>query len=54
MGIVICAKNALLEDGSKSNWIDARKLAALLRGNQIKPGYHEEAGDQLHAMRLYA
>jgi hypothetical protein len=30
VGIVICAKNALLKDGSKSNWIDARKLAALL------------------------
>jgi len=32
VGMVICANNALLnlKDRSKSNWIDARKLAALL------------------------
>jgi len=42
VGIVICAKNALLKDGSKSNWIDRRKLAAGLRRNQLKPEYHKE------------
>ncbi|MGA9511759.1 MAG: hypothetical protein WBV55_24265 [Candidatus Sulfotelmatobacter sp.] len=39
---MICAKNALLKDGSMGNWIDARKVVAPLRGNQLKPGYHEE------------
>jgi transposase len=34
--VVVCnpRKNALLKDGSKSDRIDARKLAELLRGNQ--------------------
>jgi transposase len=43
--LVVCdpRKNALLKDGSKSDRIDARKLAELLRGNQLSPGYH---GDQ--------
>src|SRR5712672_2621776 len=42
--LVVCAprKNALLKDGSKSDRIDARKLAELLRGNQLKPVYHGE------------
>jgi hypothetical protein len=37
-------KNALLKDGSKSDQIDARKLAELLRGNHLKPVYHGEQG----------
>ena len=37
-------KNALLKDGNKSDRIDARKLADLLRGNQLKPVYHGETG----------
>ena len=40
--LVVCnpRKNALLKDGNKSDRIDARKLAELLRGNQLKPVYH--------------
>ena len=40
--LVVCnpRKNALLKDGNKSDRIDARKLANLLRGNQLKPVYH--------------
>jgi transposase len=43
---VVCdpRKNALLKDGSKSDRIDARKLAELLRGNQLSPVYHGEHG----------
>jgi Transposase len=43
---VVCnpRKNALLKDGSKSDQIDARKLAELLRGNHLKPVYHGEQG----------
>jgi hypothetical protein len=39
--VVVCnpRKNALLKNGSKSDRIDARKLAELLRGNQLKPVY---------------
>ena len=37
-------KNALLKDGNKSDRIDARKLAELLRGNQLKSVYHGESG----------
>src|ERR1700675_2415919 len=37
-------KNALLKDGNKSDRIDARKLAELLRGNQLHPVYHGEHG----------
>src|SRR3979411_643334 len=42
--VVVCnpRKNALLKDGNKSDRIDARKLAELLRGNQLKPVYHGE------------
>jgi hypothetical protein len=38
--LVVCnpRKNALLKDGNKSDRIDARKLAELLRGNQLKAG----------------
>jgi transposase len=44
--LVVCdpRKNALLKDGSKSDRIDARKLAELLRGNQLTSVYHGEQG----------
>src|SRR6202158_3470125 len=44
--LVVCnpRKNALLKDGNKSDRIDARKLAELLRGHQLKPVYHGETG----------
>jgi transposase len=44
--LVVCnpRKNALLNNGNKSDRIDARKLAELLRGNQLKPVYHGETG----------
>ncbi|MGA8619059.1 MAG: transposase, partial [Candidatus Sulfotelmatobacter sp.] len=44
--LVVCnpRKNALLKDGNKSDRIDARKLAELLRGNQLKSVYHGESG----------
>jgi len=43
---VVCnsRKNALLKDGNKSDRIDARKLAELLRGNQLNPVYYGETG----------
>src|SRR5579872_1686794 len=43
--LVVCdpRKNALLKDGSKSDRIDARKLAELLRGNQLHSVYHGRA-----------
>ncbi len=44
--VLVCdpRKNALLKEGSKSDRIDARKLAELLRGNHLKPVYHGEHG----------
>ena len=44
--IVVCnpRKNALLKEGNKSDRIDARKLADLLRLNYLKPVYHGENG----------
>jgi transposase len=44
--LVVCnpRKNALLKDGNKSDRIDARKLAELLRGGYLKPVYHGENG----------
>jgi hypothetical protein len=44
--LVVCnpRKNALLKQGNKSDRIDARKLADLLRGNHLKPVYHGETG----------
>ena len=44
--MVVCdpRKAALLKEGNKSDRIDARKLAELLRTNQLKPVYHEEHG----------
>jgi transposase len=42
--VVVCnpRKNALLKDGNKSDRIDARKLAELLRLDNLKPVYHGE------------
>jgi transposase len=44
--LVVCdpRKNALLMDGGKSDRMDARKLAELLRGNQLSPVYHGDHG----------
>jgi Transposase len=44
--LVVCdpRKNALLKDGSKSDRIDARKLAELLQLNRFCPVYHGEHG----------
>jgi len=43
---VVCnpRKNSLLKAGNKSDRIDARKLAELLRGNHLKSVYHGETG----------
>jgi transposase len=40
--LVVCnpRRNALLKEGSKSDRIDARKLAELLRANLLRPVYH--------------
>jgi hypothetical protein len=44
--IVMCdpRRNALLKEGSKSDRIDARKLAELLRGGLLRPVYRGETG----------
>jgi len=44
--LVVCnpRRNALLKEGSKSDRIDARKLAELLRSNLLRPVYHGEQG----------
>jgi transposase len=44
--VLVCdpRKNALLKDGNKSDRIDARKLAELLRSNLLSPIYHGENG----------
>jgi len=44
--LVVCnpRKNSLLKAGNKSDCIDARKLAELLRGNHLKSVYHGETG----------
>lgn len=44
--VLVCdpRKNALLKVGSKSDRIDARKLAELLRSNLLRPVYHGEHG----------
>jgi len=44
--LVVCdpRKASLLTDGNKSDRIDARKLAELLRNNQLNPVYHGEHG----------
>jgi hypothetical protein len=44
--IVVCnpRKSALLKEGSKSDRIDARKLAELLRNGSLSAVYHGENG----------
>src|SRR2546425_11838566 len=44
--VVVCnpRRNALLKEGSKSDRIDARKLAELLRAGFLSTVYHGEAG----------
>ena len=44
--VVVCnpRKNALLKEGNKSDRIDARKLAELLRVGSLSAVYHGEAG----------
>ena len=44
--VVVCnpRKNALLKHGNKNDRIDARKLAELLRLNNLKPVYHGQTG----------
>jgi len=44
--LVVCnpRKNALLKAGNKSDRIDARKLAELLRGDYLESVYHGETG----------
>jgi transposase len=44
--VLVCdpRKNALLKVGNKSDRIDARKLAELLRWNLLRPVYHENNG----------
>jgi transposase len=43
--LLVCnpRKNALLKSGNKSDQIDARKLAELLRGGLLSPVYHSES-----------
>ena len=42
--LVVCnpRRNALLKEGSKSDRIDARKLAELLRSNMLRPVYQHD------------
>src|SRR3979409_267423 len=44
--VVVCnpRRNALLKQGSKSDKVDARKLADLLRTGMLRPVYHGENG----------
>jgi transposase len=44
--VLVCnpRKNYLLNEGNKSDRIDAHKLAELLRGHLLKPVYHGETG----------
>src|SRR6202162_4135075 len=44
--VVVCdpRKNALLKEGNKSDRIDARKLAELLRAGLLSAVYHGETG----------
>src|SRR3982074_3469998 len=56
--VVVCnpRKNALLKSGNKSDQIDARKLAELLRAGMLSPVYHGEnsALEVQHLARAYA
>jgi hypothetical protein len=55
--LVVCnpRKHALLKSGSKSDAIDARKLAELLRAGMLSPVYHGErsALEVQHLARSY-
>lgn len=55
--LVVCnpRKNGLLKSGSKSDAIDARKLAELLRMGNLSPVYHGEtsASEVQHLARTY-
>ena len=44
--VLVCdpRRNALLKEGSKSDTVDARKLADLLRTGMLQPVYHGEHG----------
>src|SRR5437016_13626169 len=44
--VLVCnpRRNALLKEGSKSDKVDARKLAELLRAGLLRPVYHGENG----------
>jgi hypothetical protein len=44
--VLVCnpRRNALLKEGSKSDQVDARKLADLLRTGMLRPVYHGENG----------
>jgi hypothetical protein len=44
--VLVCdpRRNALLKEGNKSDKIDARKLADLLRTGMLRPVYHGEHG----------
>jgi len=46
MQVLVCdpRRNALLKEGNKSDKIDARKLADLLRTGMLRPVYHGEHG----------
>src|SRR3984885_6269038 len=44
LGVCDPRKNALLQEGNKSDKIDARKLADLLRGGYLRSVYHGENG----------
>ena len=46
MRVLVCdsRRNALLKEGNKSDKIDARKLADLLRTGMLRPVYHGEHG----------
>jgi transposase len=52
--IVVCnpRRNALLKEGSKSDKVDARKLAELLRGGLLRAVYHGE--NELRTLRELA
>jgi transposase len=55
--VVVCdpRKNRLLQDGNKSDRVDARKLAQLLRAGLLSPVYHGEhgIGDLKELVRSY-
>src|ERR1017187_8458480 len=44
--LILCdpRKNALMKEGNKSDKVDARKLADLLRGGYLRSVYHGENG----------